>query len=117
MGYQVGNVCYQDMKQAENAYFSLVAPVVMSQVTQPATSVPRPYPYTGNMTVPAKTETVMIAPQYIGGKWTLQGKPLQLYLPPCDPAANFKQGAEIGWLVFALIAAMYVFVLIKRLLR
>lgn len=116
MGYQVGNICYTDRVQAENAYFSLVSPVIQTTTAQ-STTVPRPYPYTGSMTVPGKTQTNLIAPQYTGGKWTLNGQTLTAQLPPCDPAKNMKDGAEAGWLFFGVMAACYVFVVLKRLLR
>ena len=31
MGYQVGNTCYATKQDADNVYFSLVAPVIISQ--------------------------------------------------------------------------------------
>ena len=112
MGYQVGNVCYHDKRQAENAYYSLIAPVV---VQKPGKVVNRPYPYTGSMTLPGTTE--IIAPEYSNGRWTMGGQPLQAKLLVCDPAQNFKDGVEAGWLFFGVMASMYVFVLLKKLLR
>lgn len=113
MGYQVGNHCYATKQEAENVYFSLVAPII--QTTQTATTVTRPYPLP-NTTIAAGTPKI-IAPEFKSGKWYLQGQAIQANLPECDPVQNFKQGQEIGWFVFGLIAAMYVFVLLKRLLR
>lgn len=113
MGYQVGNHCYATKQEAENVYFSLVAPTI--QTTQSATTVTRPYPLP-NTTIPAGTAKI-IAPEYRAGKWYLNNSVIEANLPQCDPVQNFKQGQEIGWFVFGLMAAMYVFVLLKRLLR
>lgn len=112
MGYQVGNMCYHDKKQAENAYYSLIAPVV---VHKPGKVVNRPYPYPGTMTLPGTTE--IIAPEYKNGNWTINGQILQAKLPECDPAKSFKEGVETGWLFFGVMAAMYIFVLLKKLIR
>lgn len=116
MGYQVGNTCYADKHQAENAYFSLVAPVIQTGTGQSVT-VPRPYPYPGTTTIPGKTQATLIAPQYQNGKWTLNGQTIQAYLPECDIAQNLKDGLETGWLFFGAMATMYIFILVKRLMR
>lgn len=113
MGYQIGNHCYATKEQAENVYFSLVVPTI--QTTQSATTVTRPYPLP-NTTIPAGTAKI-VAPEYRNGKWYLQNSVIEANLPQCDSVQNFKQGQEIGWFVFGLMAAMYAFVLLKRLLR
>lgn len=113
MGYQVGNHCYATKAEAENVYFSLVAPVI--QTTQTTTTVTRPYPLPST-TLPSN-QAKMIAPEFRNGKWYLQNNVVTANLPECDPVKNFKDGQEIGWIVFGVLAAMYVFLLLKKLLR
>lgn len=115
MGYQVGNHCYATKMEAENVYFSLVVPVV-SVSTSGATSgaVSGRYPPSlANQSSQAK----LLKPEFDNGRWTLNGQAIQANLPECNPVDNFKQGQELGWLLFAVIGAMYVFVLIKKLIR
>lgn len=115
MGYQVGATCYATKQEAENAYFSLVAPVVLQTQTS-ATTVSRPYPYP-NTTVPASSKPALVAPEFKQGKWYFQGSVINAHLPECDPAQNFKDGLEAGWLVFAVMASCYVFIILKGLLK
>lgn len=117
MGYQVGNVCYATKLEAENAYFSLVAPVIVQSSTSSTTSNPRPPISMPTKPTTSTTKVTLVKPEYLNGKWTLQGQVMSLSLPECDPAKNMKEGMEIGWLVFGLLAAMYLFTLLKRLIR
>lgn len=114
MGYQVGNHCYATKQEAENVYFSSVAPVVQTQTA--ATTVARPFPFP-NTNIPASNTPKLVAPEFRQGKWYLQGNVINAHLPECDPAKNFKDGAEIGWLVFGVMAACYTIVVVKRLIR
>lgn len=113
MGYQVGNNCYATKQEAENVYFSLVAPVVSQTTT--ATTVTRPYPLP-NTTIPAGTARI-IAPEFRSGKWYLNNTVIEAKLPECDPVQNFIDGQELGWLVFGIMATMYLFVIVKKLIR
>nr|DAS34237.1 MAG TPA: hypothetical protein [Inoviridae sp.] len=113
MGYQVGNNCYATKQEADNVYYSLVAPVI--NTTQTVTTTNRPYPYP-NTTIPTVTAKI-ISPEYKNGKWYLQDTVITANLPQCEPINNLKQGLELGWLLFGVIGAMYVFVLLKRLIR
>lgn len=92
MGYQVGNQCFTDRQQAENHYYSLVAPVVTA-------------------------DGKIIQPEYTGQHWQLNGQVLQTKLPECDPAQNVRDGMELGWLFFGTMAAMYVFTIIRKQMR
>ncbi len=47
----------------------------------------------------------------------MQGQVLQAQLPECDPAENFRNGTELGWLIFGVMAAMYTFHIIKGLFK
>lgn len=105
MGYQVGNYCYATKQEAENVYFSLVAPVVSTTTT------------TATLFRPQQITSTIVKPEYINGKWLLNGKVITANLPPCDPVKNMQNGAELGWLIFGIMAAMYAFTLIKRLLK
>lgn len=110
MGYQVGNHCYATKAEAENVYFSLVVPVIQTN----STSVrPSPLPNVGLQQQNAK----IIAPEFKNGKWYLQNTVIQANLPFCNPAKNMRDGAELGWIVSGVFAGMYVFILIKRLLK
>ena len=122
MGYQVGNHCYATKQEAENVYFSLVAPVISTSSTTTTTSAtnnPRPPPTTAIRPAPTTTtsKATLIQPEYVNGKWMLQGQAINANLPKCEPADSFKNGAEMGWLIFGVIASCYVFVILKRLLR
>ena len=48
---------------------------------------------------------------------TSDGQIIQANLPECNPADNVKNGLEIGWLVFGLMAACYFVIIIKRLFK
>lgn len=113
MGYQVGNHCYATKAEAENVYYSLVVPVI--QTTQTTTTVTRPYPFP-NTTLPSN-QAKMIAPEFRNGKWYLQNNVITANLSECDIAKNFKDGAELGWLIFGIMAAMYLFVIVKGQLK
>lgn len=113
MGYQVGNHCYATKAEAENVYYSLVVPVI--QTTQTTTTVTRPYPLP-NTTLPSN-QAKMIAPEFKNGKWYLQNNVITANLPECAPAQNMKNGSELGWYVASIMAAVWLFVLLKRLLR
>ena len=92
MGYQVGNQCIADKVQAENHYFSLIVPTVGQ-------------------------DGRLHHPTYSNGQWKLNGQVLQISLPECDPAQNFRDGAELGWYLFGIMAAVYVFGIIKKQIR
>ena len=114
MGYQVGNHCYATKQEAENVYFSLVAPVIYTSGQTTSTinnpNIPRPPVTTTN-------KATLIKPEYVNGKWTLQGQVINLNLAQCEPSENFKNGMELGWLIAGLMASMWLFMLVKRLLR
>lgn len=92
MGYQVGNQCFSTLQQAENHYFSLVAPVI-------------------------RPDGTLLKPEYLGGQWNLNGQVLQANLPQCDPVQNLFDGMELGWLFFGAMAAVFTVTLIIKLLR
>lgn len=91
MGYQVGNTCFISREAAENHYFSLVVPQIQ--------------------------DGQLYQPKKIGDTWQLNGQTIQAYLPECDPEQNFRDGAELGWVIFGIMAAMYTFTVIKGLLK
>ena len=91
MYYQVGNQCLEQ-QHAENVYYGLVVPVI----TQ---------------------DGKIIKPDYNGTAWQLNGQIIQANLPECNPADNVKNGLEIGWLVFGIMAACYFVIVVKRLLK
>lgn len=118
MGYQVGNICYATKQEAENVYFSLVAPVISSSSSNSTTtSNNRPPVGITNRPAPTTSKATLIKPEYANGKWTLQGQTITLNLPQCDIAQNMRDGSELGWVIFGIMAACYVFVILKRLLR
>lgn len=97
MGYQVGNICYTDRMQAENAYFSSVSPVIQNgRLVQ--------LQYNGN-------------PKHMDSGWTLNGRRVTADLPQCGPVQNFREGSELGWLIVLIMATLYVFTLIKGQLK
>ena len=91
MYYQVGNQCLEQ-QHAENVYYGLVVPVI----TQ---------------------DGKIINPEYNGTAWQLNGQIIHPNLPECNPADNVKNGLEIGWFVFGVMAACYFVIVIKRLLK
>ena len=91
MHYQVGNKCL-NKAQAENIYFSSVVPQITS-------------------------DGQIIKPDYNGTSWQLNGQIIHSNLPECNPADNVKNGLEIGWFVFGVMAACYFVIVIKRLLK
>lgn len=91
MYYQVGNKCLE-ASQAENLYFSLVVPQVMP-------------------------DGRLIKPEYNGSSWSFNGQLITSSLPSCDPTDNLKNGMESGWLLFGVAAALYVFVVLKKVFR
>lgn len=92
MGYQVGNQCFSDLAQAENHYFSLVAPVI-------------------------KPDGTLLKPEFSGNNWSLNGQVIHANLPQCDPLQNLLDGVSLGWLFFGAMAAMFSVTLIIKLLR
>lgn len=91
MGYQVGNTCYTTKELAENVYFSQVSPIITLDGVKQVS--------------------------YTNGKWHYGSQQLTANLPTCDPAQNVKDGAELGWLVFGIMAVLYTFHIIKGLLK
>lgn len=69
MGYQVGNSCHQTRESAENAYFSVVSPVI--------------------------TENGVKQLIYKDKSWYLGSQKLSAYLPECDQAQNYLDGFEM----------------------
>ena len=59
----------------------------------------------------------IIKPEHNGTAWQLNGQIIQANLPECNPADNVKNGLEIGWLVFGVMAACYFVIVIKRMLK
>ncbi|MCP1661308.1 hypothetical protein [Neisseria perflava] len=91
MYYQVGNQCLEQ-SQAENVYFSLVVPTVTE-------------------------DGRILKPEYNGTGWQLDGQVIKADLPQCSPEENLKDGLETGWLIFGVMAACYVIIVVKRMLR
>ena len=91
MGYQVGNQCFESKELAENHYFSLVVPQIK--------------------------DGQIVQPKKIGNQWQLNGQAINAYLPTCDPAENFRSGAELGLEVFMVMAAMYTFLILKKIIK
>ena len=119
MGYQVGNTCYATKQDADNVYFSLVAPVIISQKTNTVATYP---PVKFLKRLPPKQPlqnggVELIRPEYIKGQWFLQGKVININYPSCDASKNFIDGYELGWAIFGVMAACYFVIIIKRLLR
>lgn len=114
MGYQIGNVCYSTKQEAENVYFSSVVPVVhtasngisisLEGIRLPSSLVNR-----------SNTNT-LIKPDYINGKWQLDGKVLTANLPQCNPMKNFKDGAEIGSYFLVAAISLWAVILISKFL-
>ena len=92
MGYQVGNQCFSTLEEAKNHYFSLITPSVSA-------------------------DGQLVRPFYNGKDWFMNGQILNLRLPECDPVKNFSNGAELGWLILGVMASLYVFRIIKGLLK
>lgn len=92
MGYQVGNQCFLDKKQAENYYFSLVVPIVGA-------------------------DGKIHKPEYLVNQWKMNGEVLEAHLPECDPEQNLKDGLQLGWLIFGILALVWGITVIRRLLR
>lgn len=92
MGYRVGNVCYSNHMDAQNAYFGAVVPIISNDGT-------------------------LLRPVFNGSTWTLNGVVLETSFPACDPAQNFRDGVELGWLFAGALAMAFGFTVIKRLVR
>ncbi|MBR0129066.1 MAG: hypothetical protein IJM09_04540 [Neisseriaceae bacterium] len=92
MGYRVGNVCYSNHMDAQNAYFGAVVPIISNDGT-------------------------LLRPVFNGSTWTLNGVVLDTSFPACDPAQNFRDGVELGWLFAGILAMAFGFTIIKRLVR
>ena len=74
MGYQVGNQCFSEQKEAENFYFSQIVPTI-------------------------GPDGKLYQPTFFKSQgWIYQGQKLQIYLPECSPEQNFKDGLELGFL-------------------
>ena len=71
MGYQVGNICYDTVKQAEDAYYSAVLPVIANDgsLKQLGTN---------------------------GNGWYLDGVKLTASLPTCSHADYYAYGYELA---------------------
>ena len=91
MYYQVGNACLEQ-SQAENLYYSQISAYITSSGK-------------------------IIRPEYKKNTWVLEGKPLSLNLPQCNPLQNFQDGQEIGWIFFGVFAALFVILIVKRQLQ
>ena len=59
----------------------------------------------------------IIKPEHNGTAWQLNGQIIQANLSECNPADNVKNGLDVGWLVFGVMAACYFVIVIKRLLK
>lgn len=116
MGYQVGNHCYATKSEAENVYFSSVAPVIQTSSNSSNVSLNGRLPPSLVNQV-KNQDSKLLKPEYSNGRWLFNGKVIQANLPQCEPVKNFKEGQEIGWLIFGVLSVMYVFVILKRLLR
>lgn len=119
MGYQVGNICYSSKKDADNVYFNSVAPVIIyTDLNYPTVvkSLRRLPPQQSQQSF-KNGVFELIRPEYIKGQWFLKGRVINVNYPSCDISQNFKNGYDLGWLVFGVIAACYVFILIKKLLK
>lgn len=117
MGYQVGNVCYSTKQEAENVYFSSVVPVINAGSSNGVSTS-----FAGNRLPPSLVNRVnnntLIKPDYINGKWQMDGKTLTANLPQCSPMANFRDGAEVGsYFLIAAISLWTVILISKSLWR
>lgn len=113
MGYQVGNHCYLTKSDAENVYFSSISPVVKLETT--STTVTRPFPFPST-TAPVNKAT-LVSPEFKNGRWYLQENIISANLPSCDPMQNFKDGSQIGWLLFSIILTCWVINILRKLIR
>lgn len=93
MGYQIGNICYNSKQEAENVYFSKVIPII--------------------------TEDGKLYQLYYNKQtgWHYQQQKLQIYLPECNPAQNFKNGMEMGAYFTVLIVMLWGFNQTRKLLE
>ena len=91
MGDQVGLVCYPDRVQAEDAYYSRVVPTVDA--------------------------ARLYQPERKADGWYYQTAKLQAALPQCSPGQSLKEGVELGFLVFGLLAVAWGIQFIRRVLR
>lgn len=89
MGYQIGNVCYATISDAENAYYSQVIPHIGAD---------------GKIYQMEHTQT----------GWRFEGLTVRAELPECDPSQNFKDGLEIGWGLFGIAAVIWIVQIVKR---
>lgn len=91
MGYRVGNTCYDDKQKAETAYFSGVKPTI-------------------------GTDGKLYQMRHDGKYWYFEGQSMQAVLPQCNVYDNFKDGMQIGWSIFAILAVVWGFRVIQRIL-
>lgn len=82
MGYQVGNACYATREQAENVYYSQVLPVITSD---------------------GKINQI----EFNGKNWKYQNEILKAQLPECSIGQNFKDGAEIGFMLMLMMVGLW----------
>ena len=91
MGYQVGNVCYDTVEQAEAVYYSAVLPIITSDGSLKQLSV-------------------------VGNKWYLDNVKLTASLPVCSAADNFYYGYELAAaLLPTVVSLMFARLIIKYL--
>ena len=91
MNYQVGNICYASIEDAENAYFSNVVPTISAD---------------------GELHQVM----FKNNQWTYKNQPIKAYLPTCSIEQNVKDGVELGFYCMATIVALWSIKLISRML-
>lgn len=91
MGYAVGNLCYETRQQAEDVYYSKVVPYVDGRA--------------------------LYQPVRRSDGWYFQNARLQAALPACDPAQDFADGVQLGFMFFAFFAAAWGIQFIRRMFR
>ena len=89
--YQIGNQCL-DEKTAENVFYTSIAPAI-------------------------KPDGSLWRPEFDGNQWTYEGQVLQLNLPKCSPVENYSDGLIYGWSLLFVVASLFVFGEIRRLLK
>lgn len=91
MGYQVGATCYTDKQLAENVYFSQAVPQI---------------------TVDGVKQV-----EYRKDGWYYGSQKVEVKLPECDPAANYKAGFELGMELLPTAVLLMSSALVIRLLK
>lgn len=92
MGYRVGRICYETKQEAVDVVVSQVLPVITAD---------------GSLRHPVKQ----------GDNWQYAGQPVNLSLPECDPNEYFKAGLEVSQIVIVILATIYGFRLIKKIIE